>query len=56
MSYRLLRIEGGAMTAPDVANNWTYGETTLGTPEPSSLVLLVVGMISLMAYAWRKRK
>jgi hypothetical protein len=26
------------------------------TPEPSSMVLLAVGVVSLLAYAWRKRK
>jgi hypothetical protein len=25
-------------------------------PEPSSVVLLVAGALSLLAYAWRKRK
>ena len=30
--------------------------TAVSTPEPSALVLLGAGLLSLLAYAWRKRK
>ena len=32
------------------------GATSTLAPEPSSLVLLSVGLLSLLAYAWRKRR
>ena len=28
----------------------------IGLPEPSTLVLLAIGLLGLLAYAWRKRK
>jgi hypothetical protein len=34
-----------------------FDSVSTGTvPEPSALVLLSVGLISLLAYAWRKRR
>ena len=41
-----------------MANKW-YGaiqSSFTPTPEPSTLVLLAMGLLSLLAYAWRKRK
>ena len=39
---------GGAMTVDSVSTN--------ATPEPSTIILGFTGLISLLAYAWRKRK
>ncbi len=47
---------------PGFCGQWsTWGDytsvaTTTLAPEPSTLVLLAVGLISLLAYAWRRRK
>ena len=30
--------------------------SVVGAPEPSSIVLLITGLIGVLAYAWRKRK
>jgi hypothetical protein len=50
-----LKVNDGTM------NNWydTTGVSftvTEAVPEPSSVVLLAFGVISLLAFAWRKRK
>ena len=37
-------------------NSGPIGFSAVPIPEPSALVLLSVGLISLLAYAWRKRK
>ena len=34
----------------------TVGLYAISTPEPSTLVLLLVGTLGLLAYAWRKRR
>ena len=37
--------------------NWDYVNVNpVSTPEPSTLTLLVMGLIGLLCYAWRKRK
>ena len=33
-----------------------YGVTNQVTPEPSTIVLLATALVSVLAYAWRKRK
>ena len=45
-------ISDYAMTADQVQ----YAATNSLVPEPSALTLLTLGAISLLAYAWRKRK
>jgi len=44
----------------DGANPWIDVDNiavhAITTPEPGTLVLLAVGVLSLLAYAWRKRK
>jgi hypothetical protein len=42
-------IEGGS----DISN---FKLTMTTTPEPSSLLLLALGLVSLLAYAWQERK
>lgn len=45
---------------PSAANNWydyTGATFTISeVPEPSTMILLSCGLISLLAYAWRKRR
>ena len=48
-----------AETETGTNHDWTLDHVQLTTstiPEPNSFVLLVFGMISLIAYTWRKRK
>jgi hypothetical protein len=48
--------EGGAGGySATVFGNIAYG-VAVSTPEPSAIVLLGAGVLSLLAYAWRKRK
>jgi hypothetical protein len=49
-----VRITGGA-GAWSIFDN-VYLNYTSATPEPSTLVLVVTGVLGLLAYAWRKRK
>lgn len=44
-----VRIYNTALTSGEIA-------TIAGVPEPSSLLLIISGLIGLLAYAWRKRK
>jgi hypothetical protein len=55
---------GISVTAGETVDFWQYGcitavapqVTFTPVPEPSTLVLLATGLISLVCYAWRKRK
>ena len=42
------------------ADSWIMADdfsiVTQSVPEPSAIVLVAMGMVSLLAYAWRKRK
>ena len=38
------------------SRGWYDGVTYQAVPEPTTLSLLVVGMLGMLAYAWRKRK
>jgi sialidase-1 len=51
-------IWNGALTADQVAAiaNGTLSPSSFVVPEPGTLVLAVVGVIGLLAYAWRKQK
>jgi PEP-CTERM motif len=42
-----------AMIAPAAALAWNK---TTGVPEPGTMALLALGLTSLGAYAWRRRK
>jgi len=48
----------GSASVPDVSLGTTpmIIATSTTTPEPCTLVLLAIGAISLLAYAWRRRK
>lgn len=42
----------GAATADNVFDNFQVG----AVPEPASIIVLLMGLLGLLAYAWRKRK
>ena len=50
------RVYTAALTGDQVLQNFNAGINNIITPEPSTLVLLATGLLSLLAYAWRKRK
>ena len=59
----LNRLDWGAAgndqldTSHNANARWSAVSLTVGSvPEPSALVLLAIGLLSLLAYAWRKRK
>lgn len=39
-----------------MGDTWAGAIKTLDVPEPASMVLLVCGLLSLLGYAWRRRK
>jgi len=43
----------GGTSATSAADHFTYGSAPV--PEPSTLALLGIGAVSLLAYAWRKQ-
>ena len=51
---------GGGMVANGLnyqaSNDLVFTASFQTTPEPGTLVLLAIGMLGLLAYAWRKRK
>jgi len=48
-------FSSGNMNVDEIRIGTTYASVT-PTPEPGTITLLVIGLISLVAYAWRKRK
>ncbi len=46
----------GSENQPGNTNGPYYGLVSVPVPEPSTLVLLGMGAVSLLAYAWRKRR
>lgn len=53
-TFRYIGFGADQADSAGYVDNFTL--TTTATPEPSTIVLLGVGMFSLLAYAWRKRK
>jgi hypothetical protein len=51
----LVIYSGGAFSIDELRVGTTYADVT-PTPEPSSLVLLGIGAISVLAYVWRRRR
>jgi T5SS/PEP-CTERM-associated repeat protein/autotransporter-associated beta strand protein len=52
---------GGVLSCINGAQEWTFTESTgvlavVSVPEPSTLALLAIGAVSLLAYAWRRRR
>ena len=52
--YYVMLTCNNTLTSAGSYDNLTLSSTSV--PEPSALSLLVVGVISLLAYAWRKRR
>jgi hypothetical protein len=51
-----LTIGSGATVTIQAIPGGPLGNTIAPVPEPSALVLLGIGFISLLRYAWRKRR
>ncbi len=51
----LVIYSGGAFDIGELRVGTTYADVT-PIPEPSTLVLLGIGAVSMMAYAWRRRR
>jgi hypothetical protein len=51
-----IRLENSATSNYTGLDTISLSVTSLPTPEPGTLVLLGGGILSLLAYAWRKRK
>jgi hypothetical protein len=52
-----MRVTITAANPSSGAASWlVFDNVRLTTPEPSSILLLGIGLFSLLAYAWRKRK
>lgn len=57
MDVAIARVYGRALTGSEVLQNFDADCGTFAiVPEPTSLVLIGIGVICLQAYAWRKRK
>ena len=50
-AWSAFQLESGSAS---YSNSTVYADGQI--PEPSTLVLLTVGLFGLLAYAWRKRK
>ncbi len=49
-----VQVYSGVLTADEVA--WLNGNAGAVIPEPGTLVLIIVGGLSLLAYRWRQRR
>ena len=59
LHYKNVAVTGGQITGTlDYSNAFAAGLTIVvpPVPEPNAMVLLAIGSISLLAYAWRKRR
>jgi hypothetical protein len=48
-------IGGGVRTPPEIGVDNVLMSTT-ATPEPSTIAMILTGLVGLLAYAWRRRK
>jgi hypothetical protein len=49
------RVYTAALTGSEVLQNFQAG-ISAAVPEPHALILAAMGLVGLLAYAWRKRK
>jgi hypothetical protein len=58
LAYMDVALDAGTLlgTVADVRLGTSFGDVTPTVPEPSTVVLVVTGVMGLLAYAWRKRK
>jgi hypothetical protein len=56
VSIRDWSVPAGQGLVDDVKVGSTWADVGSVIPEPSTLVLVATGVVSLLAYAWRKRK